>query len=139
MKADLELKKMIPLLLSVIAIVAVALFIVFGGDSNSNKTKKSVKTTPTPAPVASGQKYDSVCEGMITRIDIEKSEIGIFDFKFENTMIFSYTGGTHFSNKYDGALSVEQLYMGMIVKVKYIAQGFKLVTLKSVEFIVNSP
>lgn len=133
MKADLELKKMIPLLLSVIIIVAVALFIVFGGDGDSNKAKKKIKTTPSPAPVASGLKYDSSCEGMVTRIDTENSEIGIYDFKFENTMIFSYSGGTHFSNKYDGALSVEQLYMGMIVDVKYITEGFKLVSLKESE------
>lgn len=129
MKADLELKKMIPLLLSVIIIVAVALVIVFGGDSNSNKNKKKTKPVSTKAPVASGLKYDSMCEGMITRVDAESSEIGIYDFKFENTMIFSYSGGTHFTNKYDGALSVEQLYMGMIVEVKYIADGFKLVSL----------
>ena len=133
MKADLELKKMIPLLLSVIIIVAVAFFIVFSGDGNSNKAKKKVKSTPTPVPATSELKYDSACKGMVTRIDIENSEIGIYDFKFENTMIFSYSGGTHFANKYDGALSAEQLYMGMIVEIKYISEGFKLVSLKEYE------
>ena len=127
MKADLEIKKMIPLLLSVIIIVAVALFIVFGGENNSNNRKK--KPTPTVSPTAAGMKYDSSCEGMITRIDLENSEIGIYDFKFENTMIFSYSGGTHFTNKYGDALSAGQLYMGMIVEVKYITEGFKLVSL----------
>ena len=98
MKADLELKKMIPLLLSVILIVAVALFIVFGGENNSKK--KKVAVTPTPSSTTGGMKYDSSCEGMITRIDLENSEIGIYDFKFENTMIFTYNGGTHFTDKY---------------------------------------
>ena len=127
MKADLELKKMIPLLLSVILIVAVALFIVFGGENNSKK--KKVAVTPTPSPTTGGMKYDSSCEGMITRIDLENSEIGIYDFKFENTMIFTYNGGTHFTDKYGNALSATQLYKGMIVEVKYITEGFKLVKL----------
>lgn len=130
MKADLELKKMIPLLLSVVIILAVALFIVFGGGSSSNKKNDKVKVTKKPAATVAGQKYDSSCEGMITRVDIENSEIGIYDFKFENTMIFSYSGGTHFTDKYDGALSEKQLYPGMIVNVDYITQGFKLVNLK---------
>ena len=119
---------MIPLLLSVILIVAVALIIVFSGGETPKK--KVPKATAMPTSTAGKAKYDSSCEGMITRIDTENSEIGIYDFKFENTMVFSYTRGTHFANKYDNALMVNQLYMGMIVEVDYITEGFKLVSLR---------
>ncbi|MBQ3061493.1 MAG: PEGA domain-containing protein [Lachnospiraceae bacterium] len=128
MKADIELKKMIPLLLSVVLIVAVALIIVFSGGETPKK--KVPKATGTPTSTVDRVKHDSTCEGMITRIDTQNLEIAIYDFKFENTMVFSYTGGTHFTNKYGNALSVNQLYMGMIVEADYVIEDFKLVSLR---------
>lgn len=117
--------KVLPILM--IVVVMFTIFVFASTDKKGNVKKVTPGTTQKTQ--MTDKAYDTSFTGVITGIDEERKEIIIYNIKFENKLVLTYTGGTDFRNKYKKVVSISQMHIGQIVEAGYIRKSMKLTTL----------
>lgn len=67
--------------------------------------------------------------GVVKEIDTDRKQITIYDIEGKANRIFSYTGGTNITDKYDQQIAMSQIPIGAMVDASYLADKSKLTDL----------
>lgn len=114
------IKKILPIVAACAVVICILVVAFSEGDNN-----KSVKHKTTNAPDAT-KAADVKLTGVITGIDTKEKEIIIYSVKYEEPMIFKYSGATQIDNRYGKALAVSQVRIGDIYDVEYLREDMRL-------------
>lgn len=81
---------------------------------------------PTSAKTAQNQAADGTILAIVENINTDKKQITLFDINQSAALVLSYTGGTNITDKYDGAISMSQIDVGIMVDASYDPIKFRL-------------